>query len=123
MTEHAKRVNLMRLKASAIGNKSIPVDKRYYLEVIFPLEGNVQPKLMFFDSSWAVGRVLDLIAAEGKIPNNNDKPGSTRLYLISLKTGFPLDNSLLLKELGSNVLQSGDGILLEKLVTGQLEKP
>lgn len=110
----AKKVQMMKLKTKAIGNANIPPEKRFYAEVIFPLESRVQPKLMFFNSNWTIGKVLDVAADAGGIENNNNQANAEKLRIISLKNGLPLENSIQLKDC-QEVLQSGDSILLERV--------
>jgi len=108
------KVKMMRMRQKAIGNEKIPLEKRYYLEVVFPMDSRVEPKLMFFDSAWSVGKVLDVVASSGSVENFNNKPnGPYKLYLFSLKTGAILPFSSSLSEIEPNVLSSGDCVLLE----------
>eukprot|EP01119_Soliformovum_irregulare_P012583 TRINITY_DN3272_c0_g1_i2.p1 TRINITY_DN3272_c0_g1~~TRINITY_DN3272_c0_g1_i2.p1 ORF type:complete len:225 (-),score=48.79 TRINITY_DN3272_c0_g1_i2:258-932(-) len=109
----AKKVMLMKIKTKAQGNANIPTEKRYYLEVIYPLDTNIAPKQMFFNSSWTIGKVLDVVADAGKIENNNNKANATKLGLFCLKNGLQLENSITLGDYDS--LQSGDSILLENV--------
>jgi hypothetical protein len=110
----AKTVNLMRMKTKAIGNSKVPADQRFYLEVIYPIDSKIEPKMMFFDRENSIGKVLDLVADAGNVKNENNKPDAPKLHLISLKTGEPIPNSTLLKDLSAS-LQSGDPILLERI--------
>lgn len=48
------------------------MERRLYLEVIFPMESKVQPKMMFFDSNSVFGVILDQIAETGRIKNQNN---------------------------------------------------
>ena len=49
----------MKLKQNAKGDNRIASEKRIYLEVLFPMESKVQPKYMFFNKEWSVGKTLD----------------------------------------------------------------
>ncbi len=46
------------------GDNRIPQEKRFYLEVVFQIESGVVPKMMFFDSNYSIGKVLDLVCDE-----------------------------------------------------------
>ncbi|ELR17077.1 ZFAND1 protein [Acanthamoeba castellanii str. Neff] len=108
------KVKLMRMRQRAIGNDKIPPEKRYYLEVVFPIDSRVEPKMMFFDRTWSVGKVLDMVASAGSVENFNNRPnGPYKLYLFSLKTGAILNFSSALCDIETNVLDTGDCILLE----------
>jgi len=110
----AKTVASMSLKMNAKGDSKIPENKRFYLEVVYPLNSSIQPKMMFFNQEWSVGKALDVIADAGGVINNNNKPGPEKLYLFSLKTGEILPNSISLSGLSPQVC-SFDAILLEKV--------
>ena len=58
------------------GNANIPDEKKFFLEVVFPLDSKVGTKLMFFNSSFSVGKVLDLVADAGGIENKNNQSKS-----------------------------------------------
>merc|ERR1711879_68213 len=99
------KVKLMRMRQRAIGNDKIPPEKRYYLEVVFPIDSRVEPKMMFFDRTWSVGKVLDMVASAGSVENFNNRPnGPYKLYLFSLKTGAILNFSSALCDIETNVL-------------------
>jgi predicted nucleic acid binding AN1-type Zn finger protein len=106
----ARAVNLMKKKHSAIGNSTLPMERRYYLEIIYPLDSKVEPKMMFFDPNQSIGKVLDLAANAANI---SDDPQKGQLHLIALSTGEPLPNNQLLKDV--KILHSGDSVLLEWL--------
>jgi len=111
----ALKVRLMKMKMQAKGDAKIPADKRFYLEVVFPLNSGVVPKMMFFDPRWSIGKVLDLVAETGNIENKNNILQDNKLHLISLKTGTPLPNDKFLDTVGVDVLQSGDAVMLDTL--------
>jgi hypothetical protein len=90
----------------------------------------------FFDRTWSVGKVLDMVASAGSVENFNNRPNgpyvrtpslghkicfltlanvllSQKLYLFSLKTGAILNFSSALCDIETNVLDTGDCILLE----------
>ncbi|KAL6070574.1 AN1-type zinc finger protein 1 [Balamuthia mandrillaris] len=113
--KQSAKVQLMRMKSTAKGDERIPAENRYYLEVLFPMDSKVQPKMMFFNKNHVVGKVLDIIADAGRIENLNNKMGAEKLYLISVNTGEPMPNATKLCDLPPDVLQSGGCVLLEKL--------
>jgi len=110
----AKKVALMKMKMKAEGSSSIPPEKRFYLEVVFPMDSGVLPKQMYFNPAWTIGKVLDVIANVGDIENKNNSANAEKLHIISLRTGEPLNNSVTLISIGET-LQSGDSVLLEKM--------
>eukprot|EP01112_Ceratiomyxa_fruticulosa_P019655 TRINITY_DN6485_c0_g1_i1.p1 TRINITY_DN6485_c0_g1~~TRINITY_DN6485_c0_g1_i1.p1 ORF type:complete len:230 (-),score=43.52 TRINITY_DN6485_c0_g1_i1:55-744(-) len=112
----AIKVQMIKMRSKAKGDEKIPSERRFYAEVVFPLDSGVETKMMFFDSKWTVGKTLDVVATAGSITNNNHKPGAEKLYLISLKTGEVIPNAKTLSEIGEP-LRSGDSLLLEKLAS------
>jgi len=86
------------------------------LEVIYPMSSGTKPMMLYFNSSWTIGKVLDVAADAGKIDNRNNQMNAEKLYLVCLKTGHPLENSVTLEDYSSsNILESGDSILLETM--------
>lgn len=104
------------------GPNNVPLEKRFYLEVVYPIESKVDPKYFFFENTTRLGQVLDKVASAGKIENLNNQANARvgnqkghthlcqKLQLISLKTGEPMALNVQLK---SAQLTSGDAILLE----------
>lgn len=72
---------------------------------------------MFFNKSWKVGKVLDVIANHGKInnPNATELDANKRINLFNVSTGYLLPTQKELEELRKEgLLQSHDGVILEK---------
>jgi len=114
----AKKVQIMKMKTKATGSASIPEEKRFYLEAVYPIDSKVAPKLMFFNSGWTVGKVLDNVADAGGIENKNNQANTEKLCLISLKTGNALETSITLLDYATGgALESGDAILLERMTS------
>jgi len=107
----AKQAALMNMKQKATGSPKVAMERRVYLEVIFPMDSKVEPKFFFFDQEARFGVVLDIVAEAGRIKNQNNIGGAKKLQLISLKTGTPFALNTQLKS--SQELSSGDSILLE----------
>jgi hypothetical protein len=108
----SRKQYINNMKNSASGDAKVPADKRFYLEIVFPVESNIPSKFFFFDQSKRFGQVLDHVAAVGKVKNENNIAGKPKLVLVSLKTGkpIPLGNKL---EEAKQYISSGDAILLE----------
>jgi len=113
-TSTTKTVASVPLKTNAKGDARIPENKRIYLEVVYPMNTSIQPKIMFFNQEWSVGKALDVIADAGGVINPNNKPGPEKLCLFSLKTGEILPTSVPLSGLSPQVC-SFDTILLERV--------
>ncbi|GBC07236.1 hypothetical protein RclHR1_07320009 [Rhizophagus clarus] len=108
-----KKIEVMKLKSKAQGDSSIPASTRVYLSVDFPHDSKVSNKPMFFNKEWTIGKVLDKIAAAGKVTNNNNKlplDDPNRLILVNKETGNMLEMD---KKLGE-IVENGDNIYLEK---------
>ncbi|XP_032686590.1 AN1-type zinc finger protein 1-like [Odontomachus brunneus] len=74
-TAIANKIQLMRVKGSAIGPKNIPMSERCYFFVHLPLIVKNKhigtSKGVFVNSQWTVGKCIDSIADTLKVPNNN----------------------------------------------------
>jgi hypothetical protein len=78
----ANKLNLMKLKMKASGDKGIPETERVYLFVLLPKRsGNTEPQPLFFSREWSVGRVIDLIATNFQLKNNNNLSNVAKLLL------------------------------------------
>ncbi|CAG8500238.1 1496_t:CDS:2 [Ambispora leptoticha] len=109
----SKIVEVMKLKAKAQGDQSIPHDSRVYLYVHFPRDSNVSTKPLFFNKNWTIGKVLDRIAIAGKISNTNNRltfGDPNFLLLYNKETGQLLEMD---KKLG-DLIESGGELLLER---------
>lgn len=95
----AQRMQIIKQRRAAKGNKNIPQDARLYLEVVFPMRSKKKPLMMFFRLSWTVGRVLDEITDLENIVNRNDRPDAERLRIYDLFTGSRLDFSAPIRSL------------------------
>ncbi|CAO3673025.1 unnamed protein product [Umbelopsis vinacea] len=67
------KLELMKMKAKAKGDTSIPQASRMYFSVHFPQSIDRDPVPLYFDKNQSIGRMLDRIAQVGNIPNNNHK--------------------------------------------------
>ncbi|OZJ05867.1 hypothetical protein BZG36_00933 [Bifiguratus adelaidae] len=109
--------NVMLLKRHAVGEDKIPLERRVYIQVHFPPESSVPPKAMFFDKTWAVGRVLDKIAEAGKIKNTNNVGGNGERKVLILRIhpdGPELSNSNRVQ----GILETGDELAIEQRIIG-----
>ncbi|KAH1000713.1 AN1-type zinc finger protein 1 [Dendroctonus ponderosae] len=75
--ELADKVQLMKIKNKATGLKTIPVLDKVYFNIHVP--GKVVP--VFVSKNWSLGRAIDAIADECKLPNNNNKSNEKKLRL------------------------------------------
>eukprot|EP01126_Amoeba_proteus_P030025 TRINITY_DN2973_c0_g1_i1.p1 TRINITY_DN2973_c0_g1~~TRINITY_DN2973_c0_g1_i1.p1 ORF type:complete len:168 (-),score=33.25 TRINITY_DN2973_c0_g1_i1:206-709(-) len=107
----SQKLSSMKMKQQAQGPQDVPLERRFYLEVMYPMETSTPPKYFFFENTSRLGVVLDKVAAAGRVENKNNQAGSRKLQLISLKTGQPLPLNRQLKDCAEIV--SGDSILLE----------
>ncbi|CAD5117182.1 DgyrCDS5981 [Dimorphilus gyrociliatus] len=74
----AAKVALMKIKMSAIGNKSIPQEDRFFLNIILPESSQHSSKPFYFTKHWTIGRMIDYVASEVKLENENNKSGSSK---------------------------------------------
>lgn len=87
------------------------MNKRFYLEVVYPFDSGVNPKYFYFNEDQRMGVVLDKCAQAGKIKNQNNLLGAAKLQLLSLKTGKIIPLNSILKS--TKDVESGDAILME----------
>jgi len=81
--EMAMKVQLMRIKNKATGQKSIPSADRVYFNVITPKQCGESRKAVFVAKTWSVGRAIDAIADECKVPNKNNVANAEKLRLFT----------------------------------------
>lgn len=109
----AKKVNLMKLKQTAIGLSSLPYEERYYMEVEFVNTGVI--KKVFVSHYWTVGKCIDFLADKFRIINENNKPNCSKLIL-SLDTDHHFPFNVTFKELlDQNKISNGDKFLFRYL--------
>jgi len=84
-TPTTRKQYVNNMKSTATGDQKVPADKRFYLEVLYPVAMNIQPKLFLFDQSKRFGQVLDHVADAGKIKNENKNIRRNRKKTTKLK--------------------------------------
>lgn len=85
-TTYNPKIELMKIKMKAEGDKSIASDKRLYLRLI---SSDVNLSL-FVSVDWSVGKVLDILATYARLNNRNNQIGETdpdRIILYEYQTG------------------------------------
>ncbi|KAG5333244.1 ZFAN1 protein, partial [Acromyrmex charruanus] len=87
----ANKVQLMRVKCSAIGPKNVPTSERSYFLVHLPLTVKNKhigtSKGAFVNTNWTIGKCIDSIADTLKVPNNNNTTTTNKLKLFRHSTG------------------------------------
>ena len=111
----ANKVNLMKLKMKATGNKSIPEKERVYLYVLLPKTSSTQEaQSLFFSQEWSVGKVIDSIANQFRLINNNNNVMAKKLLLYNLNALSSYETSATLFMLLENkTLLNGQSVKLE----------
>lgn len=116
-SEMAMKVQLMRVKNKATGLKSIPTVDRIYFNVTTPKQLGEAKKAVFVSKTWSVGRAIDAIADECKVPNRNNVANAEKLRLftdIQNDTDYIQDLSKILNNLvHDNQLVDGQNLKLE----------
>jgi len=80
-TPLSRKVALMKLKQSAMGNDSLPQSQRLYITVQMKTD-SLQTKNVFIDNCWTVGRALDHFLTLFSVTNrNNSLPSSEQMKL------------------------------------------
>ncbi|XP_066581218.1 AN1-type zinc finger protein 1-like [Prorops nasuta] len=111
----ANKVQYMKVKATAVGPKKVPVcERRYFL--VYPPSLSTTPKNVFVSGQWTIGKTIDSISETLKISNHNNTVNSIKLNLFHYATGicFSNEKETLLEDLFSNAtLIDGQSIILE----------
>eukprot|EP00053_Salpingoeca_punica_P011453 m.102048 g.102048 ORF g.102048 m.102048 type:complete len:276 (-) comp15677_c2_seq2:194-1021(-) len=92
----ALKVRLMKIKLKAVGEASVPIDRRVYFEVVHVTSTAARPgpasiKPLFFDGAMSSGQLLDKVAAAFKLVNNNHDPSKPALRLVRAEDGACVD--------------------------------
>jgi len=97
-TPLSRKVALMKLKQSAMGNDSLPQSQRLYITVQMKTD-SLQTKNVFIDNCWTVGRALDHFLTLFSVTNrNNSLPSSEQMKLYaSTSPNEPLNFQAILK--------------------------
>lgn len=117
----ANKVQLMRVKGSAIGPKSVPTSERSYFLVHLPLTVKNKhigtSKGAFVNAQWTIGKCIDSIADTLKVPNNNNNATATnKLRLFHHSNGALISDEMdtpLTKLFEDSVLVDGQRVILE----------
>ena len=129
----AAKVQLMKLKQSAIGNKSIPLGDRIHFRIHLPLskiaimKGPDKTKGVFVNKSSGFGKVLDTISDLCSVVNQNNVGGENakKLRLFKHSTGEILMtdnfNVTLGDLLNSEQVLNGETLVLEYLEADKLQ--
>lgn len=128
----AAKVQLMKLKQTAVGQKSIPMNDRTYFRVHFPLskaasiKGSEKTKGVFVSKAWSFGKVLDILADLCGVENKNnvggEKAKKLRLFKHSSGEQLTIDdyNAILDDLLKNEKVLNGESLVLEYLETDTL---
>merc|ERR1712176_1518435 len=85
-------------KTNPEGKSSIEQEDRFMLDVYFPMRSKTAPLHMFFHRNYKIGRVLDMIAVQGKVVNNNattqDVSKTLNLFNLSSTELLPTNKTL-----------------------------
>ncbi|KAK9711651.1 hypothetical protein QE152_g25350 [Popillia japonica] len=114
--ETANKVQLMRVKNKATGLKSIPVIDRVYFNIHYPTSVTSKVVPVFISKMWSIGKAIDAIAEELKIPNNNNQAVSQKLRLFRTDDGHILTSVMSEKVeelLNTQVIIDGQSLKLE----------
>ncbi|KAI9031113.1 hypothetical protein DFJ74DRAFT_764229 [Hyaloraphidium curvatum] len=109
------QIEIMKLKQRAKGDPAVPMESRVYLTVRMPKEAGGADEPCFFHRDWTVGRIVDLLAKQGKVANRNNvssDPGDL-LALFSAE-GARFDTARTLGELAAEGAASGSRVVFER---------
>ncbi|PVD20872.1 hypothetical protein C0Q70_19035 [Pomacea canaliculata] len=123
--EMAAKVALMKLKAQANGDCSIPETERVFFLVFMPLSHGHPPKALFFSKRWTVGRITDLIADKAGITNLNNTSSNMKLRLFIQDNGKVLSSDQVLADLldGDQGVFNGGSLIMETVPADLLVLP
>ncbi|XP_060530709.1 AN1-type zinc finger protein 1-like [Cylas formicarius] len=112
--ETAMKIQLMRMKNKATGQKSIPLPDRVYFGIEY-VDVIQKYKAVFVSIKWSVGKVIDAVAEECTLPNNNHKSTSKKLRLYKKMDQSNVCNNLAVsveKLLSDNILINGEDLII-----------
>lgn len=123
----AAKVQLMKLKQKAEGEKGIPQEDRVYLLVHLPKSSSSSSssRAVFISRTWSLGRSVDAIATLLKVKNSNNILGAPKLRLFHASTGSLLGRTdqPLQELLAAQTLYSGQSVILEYVEEGVAHLP
>lgn len=115
--EMANKVTLMKIKNKAVGAKTIPTTERLYFNISYVNSNNVEKVTpVFVSNTWTIGRAIDAIAQEMKLPNHNNKLHEKKLRLFKMEENEVIckNVSVVLKDLlNEKVIMNGDGLIIQ----------
>jgi hypothetical protein len=114
----SRKVALMKLKQTAVGNSSLPMTERLYFNISYQKDSQLNQfdsKAVFLSKEWSVGKCVDWLATQLGLINNNNNPLLPKLVLsINNDNCEPFSFSFTLKHLeNESLIQSGDKLLLK----------
>lgn len=113
----ANKVQLMKIKNKAVGSKTIPIVNRVYFNVSNFDSNNMEKTTpIYVSNQWTVGRAIDAIAAEMKIPNNNNKSNEKKLRLFKKENNETICSNLstvLNDLLNDKILMNGENLIIQ----------
>ncbi|XP_070154886.1 AN1-type zinc finger protein 1 [Polyergus mexicanus] len=119
-TAMANKVQLMRVKGSAIGPKNVPTSERCYFHVHLPLTvKNIHigtSKGVFVNMQWTIGKCIDSMADTLKVPNNIDVTIMNKLQLFHHSNGALIHGEMdtpLIKLFENSTIVDGQRVILE----------
>ncbi|XP_076247543.1 AN1-type zinc finger protein 1-like [Calliopsis andreniformis] len=119
-TAMANKVRLMRIKGSAVGPKTVPMNERCYFLVYASIKAcnkNVGPsKGIYVNMNWIVEKAINSMAEMLKIPNSSDIENAAKLHLFHHSTGTLISNAMdipLTKLFENSELVDGQSVILE----------
>lgn len=120
-TAMANKVQLMRVKGSAIGPKNVPTSERCYFLVHLPLTVKNKhigtSKGVFVNMQWTFGKCIDSMADTLKVPNNNTNAAiMNKLQLFHHSNGALIYGEMdtpLIKLFENSTIVDGQRVILE----------
>lgn len=112
----ALKVQLMRLKGKAVGNKGIPTTDRAYFLVHLPLTVSKKSKAVFVSRQWSVGRVIDSVADICDVINRNNESNAKKLRLFHHDSGTVVCTEMekkLEQLMNDGAIIEGESLILE----------
>lgn len=116
--EMAAKVQLMKIKNKASGQKSIPTTDRVYFNIILPqnVDKAVKSIPVFVSKTWSLGRAIDAVADECKLQNNNNKSTGPRLRLFKSDDKNIVSSNMALNFgslISDKVIVDGEDLIIE----------
>lgn len=107
------KVQLMRMKGFAVGDKTIPPENKLYFLVNLPTGAKNEPKAVFLNSQWSVGRSIDFMCNLYNVENMNNVAGEKKIAAFDINHDCLEFSRILSTIVDEGLLLNGGHLILD----------